>query len=138
MITQNLSYWENKASSLVFKNQAFIDGEFVDAQSSQTYDVINPATNALLASVAACNQMDADNAVSNARSAFESGSWSGLSPSERKAVVLRLAALITENCDELALLESLDMGKPVMDAVNIDIGGAAAILEHQPGLRLLP
>jgi len=116
MTTQNLSYWENKASSLVFKNQAFIDGEFVDAQSSQTYDVINPATNALLSSVATCNQMDADNAVSNARAAFESGSWSGLSPSERKAVVLRLAALITENCDELALLESLDMGKPVMDA----------------------
>jgi len=128
MTTKDLSYWQDKVSSLEFKNQAFIDGEFVNSQSAQTYGVINPATNTVLASVAACNQTDADIAVSNAREAFESGSWSGLSPSERKATILRLATLITENCDELALLESLDMGKPVMDAVNIDIGGAAAIL----------
>jgi len=128
MTTKDLSYWQDKVSSLEFKNQAFIDGEFVNSQSAQTYCLINPATNTVLASVAACNQTDADIAVSNAREAFESGSWSGLSPSERKAIILRLAALITENCDELALLESLDMGKPVMDAVNIDIGGAAAIL----------
>ena len=63
----------------------------------------------------------------NARQVFEAGTWSARSPSERKQVLLRLADLIMTHREELALLDSLNMGKPVMDAFNIDVPGAAGV-----------
>ncbi len=121
-------FWNAKAVSLALRNRAFINGEFVDPVGGETYEVVNPATEKTLAIVAACSARDVDTAVSFSRQVFENGDWSREDPEHRKAVLLRLAELILEHQDELALLESLDMGKPVMDALNVDIKGAASIL----------
>lgn len=117
--------WKARADSLHFRGQAFIDGRFVDAASGATFDSINPATGAVLTPVAACDTADVDAAVSAARRAFADGRWSRRPPAERKAVLLRLAELIRENLHEMALLDSLDMGKLVQDAVTVDAPGSA-------------
>ncbi len=117
--------WKSRAENLRFRGQAFIDGRFVDAASGETFDSINPATGAVLTPVAACDAADVDRAVSAARRAFEDGRWSRRPPAERKAVLLRLAELIRENLQEMALLDSLDMGKLVHDAVTVDAPGSA-------------
>ncbi|WP_339670513.1 aldehyde dehydrogenase [Dasania marina] len=128
MTDHSYAFWQTKAETITLKNLAFINGEYRAAQSAATYEVINPATEQLLAEVSACDEADVDAAVSCARSSFDSGVWAGKTPSERKAIVLKLAQLIIENKEELALLETLDMGKPVMDALNVDVMGASAIL----------
>jgi len=122
-----LADWQRKAAELSYPYQAVIDGKLCDAQSGQTFAAINPATGQLLANVAACGEEDVDAAVQNARQVFEAGTWAGRSPTERKLVLLRLADLILANREELALLDSLNMGKPVMDAYNIDVPGAAGV-----------
>nr|WP_322940453.1 aldehyde dehydrogenase [Pseudomonas sp. s4] len=121
------SDWQKRASDQRFITQALIDGQWVDAQSGQIFDSVNPATNQLLAKVSACDSADVDRAVASARKAFEQGPWARMAPRERKQVLLRLAELILEHREELALLESLNMGKPVMDAYNIDVPGAAGV-----------
>ncbi|MCR8923150.1 aldehyde dehydrogenase [Dasania sp. GY-MA-18] len=128
MSDYSYEYWQTQAKNIQFKNQSFINGEYRAAQSGATYDVISPASEELLAQVSACDEADVDAAVACARSSFDSGVWANRSPAERKAVVLKLAQLILEHKDELALLETLDMGKPVMDALNVDVMGASAIL----------
>ena len=122
-----LEYWQRKAASLRFPDQAVIDGQRRAAQSGQTFAAINPATGQCLANVAACGEEDVNAAVRNARQVFEAGTWAARSPAERKQVLLRLADLILENREELALLDSLNMGKPVADAYNIDVPGAAGV-----------
>jgi len=122
-----LEYWQRQAAALRFRDRALIGGRQVVAQSGQTFAAINPATGACLAQVAACGREEVDAAVLSARQAFESGSWSARSPTERKQVLLRLADLIMANREELALLDSLNMGKPVMDAYNVDVPGAAGV-----------
>tara|TARA_R110002096_G_scaffold267647_1_gene461388 strand:+ start:5570 stop:7066 length:1497 start_codon:yes stop_codon:yes gene_type:complete len=117
--------WRNKAGALRFRNQAFINGRFTDAVSGQTFDSVNPATGAVLASVAACDIADVDLAVAAGRRAFDDGRWSRMAPAGRKAVLLKLADLIRANLEEMALLDSLDMGKLVTDAATIDAPGAA-------------
>ncbi|QBJ26396.1 aldehyde dehydrogenase [Haematobacter massiliensis] len=117
--------WKARAAGLRFRHQAFIDGRFTDAVSGKTFDSINPATGAVLAQVAECDAADVDRAVTAARRAFDDGRWSRKPPAERKAVLLKLADLIRENLQELALLDSLDMGKLVRDAATIDAPGSA-------------
>ncbi len=82
----------------------------------------------MLAGVTALQADDIDIAVKSSRASFASGVWSALAPQERKTVLLRLSALILEHREELALLESASMGKPVNDALNVDIPGAAHVL----------
>jgi gamma-glutamyl-gamma-aminobutyraldehyde dehydrogenase len=122
-----LTYWQNKAAAQPFPDQALIDGKPRSAQSGQTFAVINPATGQCLANVAACGDEDVNAAVRSARQVFEAGTWAARSPGERKQVLLRLADLIMDHREELALLDSLNMGKPVMDAYNIDVPGAAGV-----------
>jgi gamma-glutamyl-gamma-aminobutyraldehyde dehydrogenase len=121
--------WQAKAASLNLRARAFIDGELVDAASGETFEDVNPATGDVLATVAAGDAPDVDRAVASARVAFEGGEWSRAEPAERKRVLLRLAELIREHGEELALLDSLDMGKPVEDAVNYDVPGAAGVFQ---------
>ncbi len=121
--------WKSRAEKLGFRGQAFIDGRFVDAVSGRTFDSVNPATGAVLTPVAECDAADVDRAVAAARRAFEDGRWSRRAPGERKAVLLRLAELIRANLEELALLDSLDMGKLVTDAATGDVPGAAAFFQ---------
>lgn len=105
-----------KVDNLQFKNLAFIDGRYVAAVSGKTFDCINPATGQVLTQVAACDREDVNLAVKAARRAFEKGVWSQSAPEYRKQVLLTLAALIEQHQLELALLETLDMGKPISDS----------------------
>lgn len=109
------------AASLTLPVNAFIDGTFRPAQSGKTFASVNPATGGDLAAIAACNADDVDFAVEKAREAFADGRWRCLHPSERKDVLIRLCKLITRNARELAVMESLDSGKPIQDCVQIDI-----------------
>ena len=121
------TYWRHQAANLTFRDQAMIGGRFVAATGGATFDAINPANNQLLARVAACSDEDVDRAVASARQAFEQGPWARMAPTQRKRVMLRLAELMLVHREELALLESLNMGKPVLDAYNIDVPGAAHV-----------
>jgi len=109
------------AAGLSLPAQAFIDGGFRPALSGATFPTVNPATGEVLAEVAACAAGDVDLAVLRARDAFADGRWSRLPPAERKRVLLRLARLIRRNAHELAVMESLDSGKPVFDCATIDL-----------------
>lgn len=117
--------WKARAESLSIRNQAFIDGRYVDAASGKTFDCVSPLDGRVLTQVAECDAEDVDRAVKAARKAFDSGKWSGIAPRERKKILQRFCALIHDNLDELALLETLDMGKPIRDASGIDIPNSA-------------
>lgn len=117
--------WLALSASLTMPAHAIVDGRKVAAAGGRAFDCVNPATLQVLTRLPACDGEDVDRAVKAARRAFEAGHWSKASPDERKAVLHRLADLITENARELALLESLDMGKPVEHALNIDMAGSA-------------
>jgi acyl-CoA reductase-like NAD-dependent aldehyde dehydrogenase len=118
------------ATAVDIRAQAFIDGAYVDALSGETFECVNPATGEVLAEVAACDADDVDRAVRGAREAFESGVWSRSSPKQRKRVLQRLAALVDEHRDELALLETLDMGKPIRDSRKVDVPLAAECIAY--------
>jgi len=121
--------WHERARRLEFRTQAFIDGRYLDAASGATFDCINPATGKLLARVSAGDTEDINRAVTSSRAAFRTGSWANLAPAKRKKVLLRLAELIREHGEELALLETLDMGKPISDSLKIDIPAAARCVQ---------
>jgi acyl-CoA reductase-like NAD-dependent aldehyde dehydrogenase len=121
--------WHERARGIQFRTQAFIDGRYRDAASGETFDSINPATGKLLARVAACGEEDINQAVISARAVFRKGSWAHLAPAKRKKILLRFADLIREHTEELALLETLDMGKPIGDSLKIDIPGAARCIQ---------
>lgn len=109
------------ARQLKFETRAFIAGRYADAISGATFETINPATGKRLAEVAGCDAADVDLAVKAARDAFERASWAGMSPRERKKILLRFADLIEQNIPELALIETLDCGKPINDSLNVDL-----------------
>ncbi|HYM44099.1 MAG TPA: aldehyde dehydrogenase family protein, partial [Steroidobacteraceae bacterium] len=121
--------WHERARALKFRTQAFIDGRYVDAASGATFDTVNPATGKLLAKVAAGDSEDVERAVAAARSAFRRGVWAQLAPAKRKKVLLRFAEAILANREELALLETLDMGKPISDSLKVDIPAVARCLQ---------
>jgi len=110
-----------QVAGLNYRSQAFIDGKYVAAASGKTFDNINPATGKVINKVAECDKEDVDRAVRAAREVFEKGTWSNMAPSDRKKVLQRLADLIDKHRTELALLETLDMGKPIRDSYKIDI-----------------
>ena len=111
-------------SDLSIRSQAFIDGAYVDAASGETFDAISPIDGQVVTQVAAGDREDVDRAVAGARRVFEEGTWSRLAPKKRKKVLQRLAELMAENADELALLETIDMGKPIRDAQRVDVPNA--------------
>ena len=125
MLDYTYKDWKSREAALSFRHQAFIDGKFVAAISGRTFDSINPATGEVLAQVAECDEHDVNRAVVAARTAFEDGRWSRMAPGDRKGVMLKLADLIRANLEEMALLDSLDMGKLVTDAATVDVPGAA-------------
>ncbi|MFM0058797.1 aldehyde dehydrogenase [Paraburkholderia phytofirmans] len=129
MDKKSLAFWQDKAATLSIEGRAFIDGEYRDAEGGRTFDCLSPIDGKLLAKVADSGAADVDAAVAAARRAFDSGVWSGLNPRQRKAVLLRWAASIREHMDELALLETLDAGKPIADTTSVDVPGAAYCVE---------
>ena len=113
--------WQALADGLQLHTQAFIDGKYVDAASGKTFDCISPIDGRSLGRVAECAAEDIERAVIASRRSFDSGAWSEARPAHRKKVLLKFARLIEQYADELALLESLDMGKPVGDARAVDV-----------------
>lgn len=109
------------ARALSLETQAFIDGRFVSAVSGKTFATINPANGRELAQIAECDSADIDLAVAAARRVFETGAWSRAEPRHRKKVLLRLADLIEQHAEELALIETLDNGKAITDSRTVDL-----------------
>jgi phenylacetaldehyde dehydrogenase len=112
--------------------QLLIGGGFVDAIGGETLASRDPATGEVLAEVAAAQSIDVDRAVKVARAAFE-GPWASFSPAARAKVLWRLGDLIDEHAEELALIESLDTGKPYGLALYGDIAGAAEVMRYYAG-----
>jgi acyl-CoA reductase-like NAD-dependent aldehyde dehydrogenase len=121
MLDRTATDWQALASQLDIEGRAFINGRYVDALSGATRPTVNPANGQQITDVALCGTEDADLAVKGARAAFESGVWSRMAPMDRKMVLVRWAELIEKHADELALLETLDVGKPISDTVNVDV-----------------
>jgi acyl-CoA reductase-like NAD-dependent aldehyde dehydrogenase len=109
------------AAELNLRTDLFIDGDYRPASSGERFDCISPRDGRVIATIAAGEEGDVDAAVTAARTAFDDGRWSRQSARQRRIVLQRLARLIEEHADELALLESLDMGKPVRDARAVDL-----------------
>ena len=109
------------AQSISLPHNAFINGAFKPSLSGKTFATHNPATGELLTDIAACDSADVDYAVSKAKEAFEDGRWRLLSPGVRKGVLLKFAKLLERNSHELAVLESLDSGKPVRECQLVDV-----------------
>jgi len=109
------------AANVSFPVNAFINGKFQKPISGRRMKSINPATGETLAEVAACNGKDVDFAVEKAREAFDSGAWSRMHPSERKERMIQLCKLMNRHRYELAVLESLDSGKPIRECQLTDV-----------------
>jgi len=109
-----------------------IGGDWVEAQSGETFQTINPSTGAVIANVASGSDVDVDRAVAAARAAFE-GPWAKIRPDERTRLLLKLADLIEANADELALLETIDVGRPIQFSRMIDVQGAIGQLRYNAG-----
>jgi acyl-CoA reductase-like NAD-dependent aldehyde dehydrogenase len=116
--------WTSLAGEIEIESRAFIDGAYRDALSGATRETINPANGQKLADVANCGVADADRAVAVARAVFERGTWANMAPADRKMVLVRWAELIADNADEIALLECLDVGKPIADTTGVDVPSA--------------
>jgi acyl-CoA reductase-like NAD-dependent aldehyde dehydrogenase len=111
--------------SMVFDGRAFINAQRCWSLSEARFDNISPIDGRVLCEVARCNSADIDVAVQSARTAFEDKRWRGLAPAARKRVMIRFAELVSANADQLALLETLDMGKPIRYARDVDVNSAA-------------
>jgi len=117
--------WSDRARTLSINGRAFIDGKYVPAQSGAQFDCVSPIDGRVIAKVASSDAADVELAVAAARRAFESGVWSRQAPRERKRVLQRFAELILQHKEELALLETIDMGKPISDSLAVDIPSTA-------------
>ncbi|MGR0219923.1 aldehyde dehydrogenase family protein [Agromyces sp. ZXT2-6] len=117
--------WTARSRDLAIDGRAFIGGRRVDAAEGRTIPAISPGSLAHLADLSAGTERDVDLAVGHARQAFDDGAWSRIGAADRGRVLIRLADLIHANLDELALLESLDSGKPIAQTLTVDVPGAA-------------
>lgn len=112
-------------TALKWDGRALINGQRVAAQDGQLFDCISPVDGRVLTQVARCGAADVDAAVAVARKAFEDRRWCGMAPAQRKRTLIRFADLIQQHGEELALTETLDMGKPVKYARAVDVNSAA-------------
>lgn len=117
--------WRAYREQLKLLTHAFIDGEFCESASGADFVRINPATGEVLANVTECEAADVNRAVMAARRAFEDGCWHNAAPAERKQCLLRWAALIREHASELALIETLETGKPITETRRVDAPSCA-------------
>ncbi|NGZ85173.1 aldehyde dehydrogenase [Duganella aceris] len=120
--------WHKKAQTLAIDGRAFIDGERVWAKGEERFDNLSPVDGRLLGAVARCDGADVDLAVAAARAAFEDRRWSGMAPARRKRVMIRFGDLVQQYGEELALLETLDMGKPIQYSLSVDVKSSADCL----------
>jgi gamma-glutamyl-gamma-aminobutyraldehyde dehydrogenase len=117
--------WTQRAAALAIDGRALIDGQRRDATSGETFDCISPIDGRVLGPVARGAAADIDAAVKSARAAFEDRRWCGKAPAVRKKILQRFADKILAAREELALLETLDMGKPIQHAMAVDVPSTA-------------
>jgi acyl-CoA reductase-like NAD-dependent aldehyde dehydrogenase len=117
------AHWEAIAAKACqrIETRLFIDGQYVDAAQGGRFETIDPSNGEVLAAMSAGNSDDIDRAVAAARRAYRSGVWSRLAPRERMEILYRFADLIDQQAEELAVLDTLDMGKPIADMVGEDL-----------------
>lgn len=121
----NLAYWQEKANNIAIETRLFINGEYSAAADNSVFATVDPTAQQTLAEVARGKKADVDRAVQAARSVFDRGDWSQASPAQRKAVLHKFADLMEAHREELALLETLDTGKPIRHSLRDDVPGAA-------------
>jgi acyl-CoA reductase-like NAD-dependent aldehyde dehydrogenase len=112
--------------------QLLIGGKWVPAKSGKTFETVNPANEEVLALVAEGDKADVDEAVKVARRAFEEGKWSNIGPHQRARYLLKIADLIDQSADELAILETLNNGMAISLARGM-VGGAAEVFRYYAG-----
>ena len=127
-MTLTVQDWKKKAAAIKPETRMFIDGKFVDSVTGRKFESINPATGEVVAAVAQGNAEDVDRAVASGRKAFKSGVWSRMEPRARMDVMSRFADLIEEHAEDFAVLDTLDMGKPISDMINVDIPGSLSTI----------
>ena len=120
--------WHERARNLHPNGLALINGALVRAASGETFECSSPIDGRWLAHVAACDSADVDLAVAAARACFERREWAGQAPAARKRVLLRFAERVEAAKQELALLETLDVGKPIRDSLAVDVPAAVGCL----------
>jgi acyl-CoA reductase-like NAD-dependent aldehyde dehydrogenase len=111
----------------------FIGGEFCESLSGRTFPTVNPATEEVITEVALADEADVDRAVQTARRAFEEGPWPRMTPYERSRLLWRIGDLVWAHREELAYIESLDSGKPIRDARNVDVPMVAELFHYYAG-----
>lgn len=121
----NLAYWQEKANNIAIEARLFINGEYSAAADNSVFATVDPTAQQTLAEVARGKKADVDRAVQAARGVFDRGDWSQASPAQRKAVLHKFADLMEAHREELALLETLDTGKPIRHSLRDDVPGAA-------------
>lgn len=120
-------------SNIIAPGRLLINGEWVDSQSGKTFDTVNPATEEVLTSVQEGDKADVDRAVAAAREALENGPWARMSARDRGRLLFRLAALVDQQRQELATLETLDNGKPISETYNVDLPQTVENFEYFGG-----
>ncbi len=115
--------WRVRATDLRIDGRAVVAGRRIDP--AETIPVTSPGSQQQLAELFSGTAHDVDTAVEHARTAFEDGRWSRIGAADRGRVLVRLAELIEQNLEELALLETLDSGKPIAQTLSVDVPGAA-------------
>jgi gamma-glutamyl-gamma-aminobutyraldehyde dehydrogenase len=121
--------WHAQAATLVCDGRMLIDGQRQDASSGESFACDSPIDGRRLCLATRGHQADIDRAVRSARRAFEQGRWSRKPPAARKKILQRWAELILAHKEELALLETLDMGKPIRESLNVDVPSAARCIQ---------
>lgn len=130
MTTQNDKInWQKLRDTTQLDGRAFINGKRLAAAGGKTFDCISPIDGQKIAEIARCGAHDVELAVNAARTAFEDGRWAKKSPKDRKNTLINFSRLIRENSQILALMETLDMGKPVNYSLNVDVNSAANSLQ---------
>ncbi len=116
------------------QNKLFINGDFVDAHSGETFATINPATEEKITDVASAGPDDVDAAVRAARAQMEPGSeWQKMKPRDRAKVMWRLADMLSARAEEIGRIETLDNGKPIFESQFVDTPAAAECLYYFAG-----
>ena len=116
----------------VMRKQLFINNEWQDASDGKTIDVVNPATEDVIAEVASAEQADVDAAVAAARAALD-GPWATLSARDRGRLVWKIGETLMERADEIARLETLHNGKPIFESRQIEVPAAAECFQYYAG-----
>ena len=117
--------WNAHARTMPVDGRGYIGGKRFSALSGETFDVISPIDGRVITQAARNRAVDVDAAVKSARVAFDSGVWSRQAPAARRRIMLKWSEKIARASDELALLETLDMGKPIKFSYTVDVHSAA-------------